>query len=216
MKKILLITLIIMLTIPMRANAFSFENKTLSGTSKKESVTAKVPIKEKIEKTLNENINEALLTDTEVQNAFISMVTIISDNNEVQTIKENLKKANTIKDRTEKENALNKIYNEYSATLNNNRVEIVEHLLLLSDTEKEKLKENIDIVTNASQKYLEITKRNIQLAQTIIKEATAKDDRIVLLNNINKLSEKFAQNTKTATSLSRQIKILASLSGIKF
>ena len=64
------------------------ELKTGIKCIKEETVTEKTSVKEDIEKTLNEYINEALSIDKEVQSAFTSMVTIISGNSEVQTIKE--------------------------------------------------------------------------------------------------------------------------------
>ena len=218
MKKILLITLAIMLTLPLRANAFSWGDffRSLFGLSKEETVTEKTSVKEDIEKTLNEYINEALSIDKEVQSAFTSMVTIISGNSEVQTIKENLKKANNLKDRTEKVTALNKIYNDYSAKINNNKAEIIALLLLSTDKEKETLKNDINTIISASQKYLDLSKKNIQLAETTIKKATIEDERVILLNNINKVSEEFALSAKATTILSRQAKILATLAGIKF
>ena len=218
MKKILLITLAIMLTLPLRANAFSWRDffRNLFGFNREETVVEKTSVKEEIEKTLNEYVNEAASVDKDVQSAFISLVTIISGNNEVKTIKESLKKANALKDRTEKVTALNKIYNDYNTKLNNSKAEIVALLLLSTDNEKETLKKDINTITAASQNYLELSKKNLQLAGTTIKKASIEDERLILLNNINKVSEELAQSAKATTALSRQAKILATLAGIKF
>ena len=218
MKKILLIALAVMMIAPLRANAFSWGDffRTLFGLSKEETVTEKTSVKAEIEKTLEGYIAEAAAIDKEVQSAFTSMISIISGDNDVKAIKTNLKNANAQKDRTEKTKALNRIYNDYTATLSNHKVEIVALLLLCSEKEKETLKNNIDALSSASQKYLELDKKNIQTAGTTIKNATIEDERTVLLSNINKLSEEFTQSTKAITSLSRQAKILAALAGIKF
>ncbi len=218
MKKILLITLALIILTPLKANAFSWGDffRALFGLSREETVVEKTSVKEEIEKSLNEYINEASTIDKDVQNAFTSMVSIISGTNEVNSIKTKLKDANAIKDRTEKTTALNKIYNDYTATLNNNKVEIVALLLLLNDKEKETLKNDINAITNASQKYLELSKKNLQLAGTTIKKATIEDERLILLNNINKVSGEFTLSVKATTALSRQAKILAALAGIKF
>ena len=52
-------------------------------------------------------------------------------------------------------------------------------------------------------------------AKENVKIANESKTPLQLLNNINKLSEELAQNAKAVTTLSRQTKILASLSGIK-
>ena len=218
MKKILLVAIAVMLVSPLKADAFSFGDffRKLFGVSKEETTVEKLSIKESTEKTLSEYISEAEIIDNEVQNSFISVVSIISGENELKIIEENLKNANEINDRNDKIKALNKIYNDYSAILNNNKVEIVALLLLSSETEKETLKNNINIIAQDSKKYLELSKKSLKLAGTTIKKATIEDERTVLLNKINKATETFTQCAKATTTLSRQAKILAALSGIKF
>ena len=218
MKKILLISIAIMIMMPLRANAFSWGDffRNLFGLSSQETVMEETSLKDEIEKSLNEYINEASLIDKDVQNAFISTVTVISGKTELKKIKEKLANANKNSDRSERVSAINQIINDYTTILNNNKLEIVVIMKLLTTNEQENLVKNINIISEASQKYVELGKKNVQLANTVIQKATIEDERTTLLNNINKVTSELTESAKSTTSLSRQVKILATLSGIKF
>lgn len=218
MKKILMIIIAIMMIMPLKANAFSWGDffRHLFGISSNETVVEDQSIKEEIEKSLNEYIKEASLIDKDVQNAFISVVTIISGKTEVKTIKDKLTAANKKSDRSERISAVNQIINDYTTTLNNNKLEIVVIMKLLTANEQETLVKNTNIISEASQKYVELGQKNVQLASKTVQKATVEDERTTLLNNINKVTSELTESAKAATSLSRQVKIMAALSGIKF
>ena len=218
MKKILLFAIAIMLLTPVKANAFSWGDffRNLFGISSTKSTEGNTSIKEEIETTLKNNLTKAVEIDKDVQGAFLSMVTIISGEQGAKTIKNNITQANKKSDDIERLSALNQIYNDYSTVLNNNKVEIIAFMALLTDKEKETLTKNINTILEAADKYVELGKENINLASTVIKKATVNDDRTTLLLNINKTTNILTECAKSATSLSRQAKILAKVAGIKF
>ncbi|MBQ7450654.1 hypothetical protein IJS77_04485 [bacterium] len=218
MKKILLIAIALMLITPLNANAFSWGDffRALFGLSSSQTTVTNTSIKEEIETSLKTNMTKTINIDKEVQSAFLSTVSIISGTEETKTIKSKVAEANKKTDDIEKLTALNQIYNDYSTIINNNKVEIVALLALTDDSSKETLVKNINTISDAGQKYVEIGKDNLKLASTTIKKATVDDNRTALLLEINDTTAAITDTAKAATSLSRQIKILAKIAGIKF
>ena len=218
MKRILLITIVVMLMVPVNANAFSWRDffRTLFGLSTQEVVVEKTTIKEDVDKALNDTIKQMKDIDKTTQSAFLSIVSKISGENELKTIKEKLTSANKQKDDNERIKAVNQIYNDYSTVINNNKLEFILIVKLLNDSEKQALVKDINTISANGEKYVELGKQNVKLASDTIKKANVEDDRVILLNNINKVSSDINDSAKAATSLSRQAKILASLAGIKF
>lgn len=218
MKKIILIAIALMLITPAKANAFSWGDffRNLFGISSTNSVEENTSIKDDIETTLKNNLTKAVEIDKEVQEAFISIVTTISGTQNAKTIKNNLDQANKKSDNIERLTEVNRIYNDYSTVLNNNKVEIIAFMALLNDNEKETLTSNINVILAAADKYVVLGKENINLVSDVVKKATVNDDRTTLLLNINKTTNILTECAKATTSLSRQAKILAKVAGIKF
>ena len=216
MKKILTICLIALFLSPMKANAFSLGDffRALFGLSK--TTTPVETVKEDVETTLSDIKKSTTSIEKEMQENFLAVVTKLSAEKDVILIKEKLNAANALSDATEKSQEINKIMEDYTTYLKNNKLELLLILKTMSEEEKNELIKNINDLNANAQKYYELSEKGINETSKIIRTSYNDADLNKVLEETNTYAKQLVNDAKAILAMTAQAKILATLSGLKF
>ena len=217
-KKSLVICLLIMMLMPMRANAFSWGDffRALFGLGTTETTTADMAtITKDATATLSDLEKQSVTLDKETQTAFISLVSTISSKDDAVTIKSNLEKANALTDAAKRNSAINKVYSDYATTLNNNKVELLVIFRLLTESEKTTLTSAIKTLSAKGEAYSNLAKKCNDTYKNIMNKTSYKDDRESTLKQVSDAAAMYTTKATVIKTLATEAKIFAKLGGIK-
>lgn len=217
-KKSLVIGLLIMMLMPLRANAFSWGDffRALFGLGTTETTAADmVTITKDANATLTDLEKQSVTLDKETQTAFISLVSTISSKDDAATIKSNLEKANALTDTAKRNTAVNKVYSDYATTLNNNKVELLVIFRLLTESEKATLTSAIKTLSTKAESYSNLAKKCNETYKNVTNKTSYTDDRESILKKISEYSAVYTTKATVIGTLATEAKIFAKLGGIK-
>ena len=215
MKKVLLISLIVLVMTPLRANAFSWGDffRALFGIS---TATSAETLKDDISETYSEVKKDLATADTKTQSAFLYVVKSLSSEKDYNAISANLSTANAKTKDNEKTEAVNKIYSDYTTSLKNDKLEIILIIKTMTEKEQESLVKEINILSEQGSRYYEL-KSNAKSATSKAGKKSYDDAELNnVIANTNALAVQAENKAKIVSSLANQAKILGALAGLKF
>jgi hypothetical protein len=226
MKKIIL-TCVVMLTLSsLQANAFDFGNffrflfslQAPVSEVEKSTVADMEKYSEEVSSSLTDITNKELELDNPTKNAFLSIISLISNANDTKNITAQINsiEKNSSISSIEKSVKINDVISEYQTTLKSNSVSVVVIMKTLSDANKTKLVNNIKVLSDNGQKYVELGRDSIKTANNL-KSQTKRDDDITALNDsIDSVTGRLSNKASTVVYLANELKIIAKIAGIKF
>ena len=215
MKK-LLVTLLLALTFTqLSANAFDFSQifKWLFfgyNTAQTTTITT-----EDLTKTLNDITSKTKSTDESVNKAFLSVVSMLSTQNEAKKIEDeynSIFSSNLTND--EKNIKFLNLVEKYITTLRSNKLTTILTIKSLSDKEKSSLTSSIQDMVKYSQEYTTLSKKGVDTASKVV--STLDDEQVKILKEINTASSSLTKRANVLSDFATQVKTLSTLAGLKF
>lgn len=217
-KKSLIICLLIMMLMPLRANAFSWGDffRALFGLGSTTTTTTDMTsITKEVNSSLSDYEKQSVTLDKETQSAFITLVSTISSKEDAATIKSNLDKANALTDKEKRNTAVNKVYSDYATTLNNNKLELLVIFRLLTESEKSTLTSSIKTLSTKAESYSNLAKKCNETYKNVMNKTSYTDDRDATLKQISEAATVYTAKATVIGALATEAKIFAKLGGIK-
>ncbi len=215
MKKILVTTMILMMLVPLKANAFSWGEffRALFGFSTTTSVET---LKTDVTTALSNAKKDKVILDANLQTAFVSFANQLSNESELKTVKSNWANAYAKTSESEKTTALVKVLDDYTTYLKSNKIGLVLIIKTMTDSEKAALVKDINLLSEYGQKYYELSNTCSQATSKAYKKTYEDSELNTALEESNKLIEELDTKSKAILTLSTQAKILGTLAGLKF
>jgi len=201
MKKIIFCLAIIIAMSSLEARAFDFASALnfINRASSVEQTSVEAV------KTLSDVETRMAAIDSNVQAAFLNIVSELATRKETKNIKNQLKSNNA---------ALNTLISNYASTLATNKENLVKTVNKLSSKEKTALINDISTLTKAGQDYLFLAGDGIKAATAAVKTAQKFNDVATTLMNINKVATELKTRATTVINFANQIKAVAASAGL--
>ena len=215
MKRVLLVSLIVLVMTPLRANAFSWGDffRALFGLSTATSVET---LKEDISETYTEVKKDIVTADAKTEEAFLNISKALSSEKDYAAIKSNLASAKAKTKANEKTDALNKLYSDYTTYLKNSKLEMILIMKTMTESEQNTLIKNINTLSEQGQRYYELNSKAKLATSRAGKKSYEDADLNSTIANTKAIEAQLENKAKTVSSLANQAKILGALAGLKF
>lgn len=225
MKKFILLCFVMLTMTSLQANAFdwgSFFRGIFSipapvSEIEKSSAQELETYKNEVESSLTDIANKEALLDNPTQETFLAIVSMISPANDTQTIKSKLQsiKADNSLTYQEKCDAVNDVMTEYRTKLTNSSLATVVTMKAFSEANKTKLSNNIKMLADNGQKYVELGRDSIKTLDNFNSQVKKDDDTAETVNEINNVTGRLSNKATATVYLANQLKTMAKIAGIK-
>jgi len=215
-----LITCMIIFATTLQANAFddvgSFVRWIFSIPEPKPAIEKsspeafKIATEEATDKLIDINTKTAI-PDVTSNEAFLSIVSILSPSDYAQQIKSKLTLVQydpTLND-TEKSIAISDIISDYQSVIGDNKEAYINKLKNLSTANKKVLTEKLAILSKNGTEYIKLGRISAGTGNKYLSETLAGDNRTPTVDEINSITGKLTQRAQALTYLTRELKNLA-------
>ena len=154
--------------------------------------------------------------DNAVQDSFLTMVSILSDENGASTWSNEIRSIinNTRITEQEKSNLLTQKMSDYLNTIKKDRRTFISTMKNLPQDKKTELKNQIAIMEKNSKEYLNLGKQSAKISSKLLKNASRSDDLSSVVTDINEAAKDLKNKAKSSLTLTGQVKLLSKLAGI--
>lgn len=219
MKKILVLSLMVLFTVQLGAGAYEWTNVVnymLNTASKK--TTQETTSLSAIDalKALSDLQTQAKQIDTSVQNNFLSLVSQLSTQKESTELQTKINKilSDTTKTQDEISEEMAEIMMSYAKELNNDKEDVIKTLKDMSETEQAKIIETVANLMQEGQSYLELAKQGINTASTAVKTAKRFNEAMQIVSSIKSTATEMQTTAKSVISVAKQIQSLVKAAGL--
>ena len=200
MKKILAGLFVITFMTTLQANAFDLVSALKFWESATEPQTAQV----QATKTLDDIQNQMTTIDTSMQNAFLDIVSELSNRKETKAVKSQVKSATDI----------TSVISAYTNTLASNKDSMVATINKMSEKEKTNLVNNIASLSQFAQQYLLLATDGVKTASNSLKATQKLSEFATTVNNINSIAGQLKNRATTVYNLVNQARVIAQAAGL--
>ena len=207
MKKILIICLAVMFIMPVRANAFSWQDflNWLFSTSETTTTVDTTKIYSDITAKLSNIKSQANSLESSVKTSFVNVVSAFSTQNEIKALEEKL---------NAKDADLFQIISDYKTTLNSDKARILLTLKTMSETEKTSLAKEVNNLSALAQKYNTYSSDASALKSSLISQVASSSERTEKIKEINETFSDLNKKSSSVSAFANIIKIYAKLTGL--
>ena len=202
MKKIVLCLFVIIAMTSLQANAFDLMSALKFWDRATEAQTT---AEAQTTKTLTDIQNQMTTIDKSVQDAFIDIVSELSNRKETKEIKNQLKSNS---------DNLAVVISNYANTIANNKDKFVKSVNDLSNKEKAALVNDLATLSEGAQQYLLLATEGVKSASNALKTTQKLSEFATTVNNINTVANQLKSRATTVLNLANQAKAIAQAAGV--
>ena len=212
MKKILLLSAIITISLQLSANAFDFSRLNIFSRPAATQTQTTADVLNTIAQLNNQMAN----TDKDVQDSFLNLVSLLSSEQESVTFQDRLEDIvdnNKLTD-TEKGIAIAQMMTDYSTELKKNKADAIATVEELTEAQRQELINNVIVMVENGYEYADLAGKYTKAASTLAKTTSNIEE---LANNVVTLKQTattLVNNAKAVKSVVSQISSIAKASGL--
>ena len=214
MKKILLLSAIITISLQLSANAFDFSRLNIFSNTRPAATQTQTTAE--VLNTIAQLNNQMANTDKDVQDSFLNLVSLLSTQQESATFQDRLEDIvdnNKLTD-TEKGLAIAQMMTDYSTELKKNKADAVATVEELTEAQRQELINNVIVMVENSYEYADLAGKYTKAASTLAKTTSNIEELASNVVTLKQTATTLVNNAKAVKSVVSQISSIAKASGL--
>ncbi len=217
MKKIISIMVLVLLLGQTSASAFDWGSLfTVLSQNRTNTVRQNTTTSADVLNALANFQAQAQSVDDSVQNSFLSVVSQLSSPQEATILDSKIASilANTTQTQEQKNVLINQLISNYTATMGNNKTDMVEIIENMSASDKTELVNNIAVLAQDSKQYAALAKQGLSTAQTMMKVSQNANDVITTINTMRQTAANIKNRATTVANFVNKVRSISKYAGL--
>lgn len=158
---------------------------------------------------------QAQSIDNSVENSFLSVVSQLSSPQEATILDSKIAAilSNTTQTQEQKSVLINQLISNYTANMNNNKVDMAEIIENMSAAERTELANSVVNLAQNSKQYVTLAKQGISTAQTLMKASQNASDVITTINTMRQTAVNIKNRATTVANFVNKVRSISKYAG---